>query len=125
MRVLVCGGRNYADAFCVYSYLDEVHAKQRITLLLTGGANGADEIAFQWAMNRQVNTMIVPAKWNKYRFAAGQSGKNPAGPIRNQEMLDKGKPDLIIAFPGGRGTQDMVDKGKEAGIKVIEYSKEK
>lgn len=121
MKVLVCGGRDYADAFCVYAYLDELHAKQPISLLLTGGADGADELAFQWAMSRQINTMIVPAKWDKYRFSAGKSGKNPAGPIRNQEMLDKGQPDLIVAFPGGRGTRDMVTKGKEAGVTVVEY----
>jgi len=31
-----------------------------------------------------------------------------AGPLRNQRMLDEGKPDLVVAFPGGGGTKDMV-----------------
>lgn len=34
-------------------------------------------------------------------------------------MIDEGKPDLVVAFPGGRGTADMVNKALAAGIKVI------
>ena len=41
-----------------------------------------------------------------------------AGPIRNQEMLDKGKPDLVIAFPGGKGTADMVGRALRTGVFV-------
>ena len=43
-----------------------------------------------------------------------------AGPIRNQRMLDDGKPDLGIAFPGGRGTADMVRRAREAGVETIQ-----
>jgi hypothetical protein len=45
-----------------------------------------------------------------------------AGPIRNQRMIDEGKPDLVIAFPGGRGTADMVSRAKKAGIPVQEIT---
>ena len=41
-----------------------------------------------------------------------------AGHIRNQVMLDKGKPDVVVAFPGGRGTADMVRRAEGAGIEV-------
>ncbi|HVM95122.1 MAG TPA: hypothetical protein VMT89_01980, partial [Candidatus Acidoferrales bacterium] len=41
-----------------------------------------------------------------------------AGPIRNQQMLTEGKPDLVVAFPGGRGTRDMVNKAKAANVAV-------
>ena len=37
-------------------------------------------------------------------------------------MLDEGKPDLVIAFPGGKGTADMARRAREAGIEVIEVS---
>ena len=50
------------------------------------------------------------AQWAKYGKAAG--------PMRNQEMLDSGI-DLVVAFPGGRGTADMLDKARLAGV-VIE-----
>lgn len=35
-------------------------------------------------------------------------------------MLDLAKPDVVVAFKGGRGTADMVRRAREAGVKVIE-----
>ena len=43
-----------------------------------------------------------------------------AGPIRNQEMLDKENPDIVVAFPGGRGTQDMTSRAQNKNIKVVQ-----
>ncbi|WP_226736027.1 hypothetical protein [Microvirga lenta] len=40
--------------------------------------------------------------------------------IRSQPMLNVGKPHVVIAFPGGRGTADIVRQAKAAGIKVPE-----
>jgi hypothetical protein len=45
----------------------------------------------------------------------------PAGPIRNKLMLTDGKPDVVIAFPGGAGTANMVGIAKKANIDVIDY----
>ncbi len=38
-------------------------------------------------------------------------------------MIDEGKPDLVIAFPGRRGTADMKARALKAGIAVIEVPK--
>lgn len=32
------------------------------------------------------------------------------------------RPDLVVAFPGGRGTADMVRRATAAGIEVIRVS---
>jgi len=53
-----------------------------------------------------------PAEWDKF-------GRR-AGPLRNEQMLREGKPDVVVAFPGGRGTAHMVRIAKEAGIDVLE-----
>ena len=53
---------------------------------------------------------IYPADWDKHGKAAG--------PIRNKQMIDEGKPDLVIAFPGGRGTAGAVRLAKFAGVTV-------
>jgi len=42
--------------------------------------------------------------------------KNAAGPIRNQWMLKYGKPDLVLALPGGAGTASMIDLASKAGV---------
>lgn len=112
MIILVCGGRDYMDKGCVYKELNAYEANQTISRIITGGANGADDLAAQWAMRNEVDLDEYHAKWGKYGKAAG--------PIRNARMLEEGKPDIVIAFPGGKGTADMVRKSKKAGIEVIE-----
>jgi predicted Rossmann-fold nucleotide-binding protein len=37
--------------------------------------------------------------------------------MRNARMLTY-KPDLVIAFPGGRGTEDMISQARTAGVTV-------
>lgn len=34
-------------------------------------------------------------------------------------MLEYGKPELVIAFPGGGGTQDMVERSLKVNLDVI------
>jgi hypothetical protein len=113
MRVLVCGGRDFANRNYLFTVLGEVHDLERpITCIIHGGAPGADALAGQWADWRDVPSQKFAADWKAHGRAAG--------PIRNQIMLDEGRPDIVIAFEGGRGTADMVRRAKAAGIKVVE-----
>lgn len=110
MRVLVCGGRDYSDVSRLYGVLDALPRDGLV--IIHGGARGADSLAAEWAKDRQVSSHAFPANWTEHGRAAG--------PIRNQTMIDLGKPDCVIAFPGGRGTFDMIDRAKKAGIAVTE-----
>jgi hypothetical protein len=38
-------------------------------------------------------------------------------------MLDEGKPDLVVAFPGGGGTKDMITRALGAGVSVHEVNR--
>lgn len=109
-RVLVCGGRSYTDRRSLHVILDGL--KPRPTMIIHGGAPGADNLAWWWAELSGISHWAFHADWKTH-------GKS-AGPIRNQQMLDDGKPDLVVAFPGGNGTADMVRRAKAAGVRVIE-----
>ena len=109
MRVLVCGGRDYADMDRVREALDGLDPAPEY--LIEGGARGADRLAKGWAHMRGVPVLTYPAKWDEF-------GKR-AGILRNAEMLEHGKPDLVVAFPGGRGTADMVQRAERAGVPVM------
>jgi len=116
MRVLVCGGRDYAENLVVSATLDNLREMHRITTVIHGAAPGADTLAGDWAKANQIQVEsfpVDPKDWKKH-------GKH-AGPIRNQKMLDA-KPDLVVAFPGGRGTADMVARAEKAKIKVLRVS---
>lgn len=141
MRVLVCGGRNFCslvgkpsqewrdkyerdwlvlntvmDKFCREHdllYHDEYQMVDSSKLhIISGAAKGADTAIIDWCVVNWLPCTEYLADWKRY-------GKR-AGPIRNQQMLDEGKPDLVIAFPGGTGTADMIRRSKAAGLQVIE-----
>jgi len=117
MKVIVCGGRTYSDRSAVFGALDAL--RQRVPygtlIIIQGGATGADALAREWATiqaDRIHSYVNVPADWRRHGRAAG--------PLRNQEMIDNYDPQLVMAFPGGSGTADMVRRARAAGIEVIE-----
>lgn len=117
MRVLICGGREFKDEGFVARWLTErfFHSDGKIvTAVIHGFARGVDAFADTWAVLNYISVETYPARWDEHGKAAG--------PIRNQQMLDEGKPDLVIAFPGGTGTADMVAKARKAGIPVEEVA---
>ena len=112
MRVLVCGGRDYSDWQRVWAVLDEFHSLYNIDVVIHGAARGADTLASDWAHNRNVPVEPYRAQWNTH--------SNASGPIRNIQMLVEGKPDIVIAFPGGKGTDNMKTQATAAGVAVVE-----
>lgn len=145
--ILVCGGRSFGDIATlqrryplnyrqhplwerreaeydfVFRTLDflaiELSANYRHDLpwkpsdlrIVAGAASGTDTVAIDWAKARGADWIEYPAEWERY-------GIRHAGKIRNQQMLDEEKPQIGIAFPGFRGTRDMIRRMKAAGIEV-------
>lgn len=145
MIVLVCGGRDFGDlkhvlrgsriwrereaefVFAMSALDDILHPSQMISddmdtwlpkdvRIITGGARGADDVGASWAAVNWTDYKEYKADWSKHG--------NAAGVIRNQQMLDEEAVDLVIAFPGGRGTADMVRRAREAKIPVMEVAYE-
>lgn len=110
MRVLVCGGRNYHNREEVFGELHALAEKHGWLTIIEGGATGADRLAREFAELCYHGLVEIKADWQQHG--------NAAGPIRNQRMLTSGKPDLVLAFPGGRGTADMVRRAREQGFTV-------
>jgi hypothetical protein len=110
MRVLVYGGRDFTNKRLAFNALDLLHKEYGFTLVIDGMARGADTLGFKWAQDQGLPSERYPADWNRYQ--------NAAGPIRNQQMIDEGKPDIAVAFPGGNGTSDMTKRLLNHGILV-------
>lgn len=117
MRVLVCGGRDFNDRDFIHNTLCELNeSRGPFTCVIHGAATGADSEAMIWT---QMMATVQPIK-HLPMVADWRSHGKAAGPIRNQRMIDEGKPDLVIAFPGGRGTADMTRRARTARLEVIE-----
>ena len=126
LKILVCGGRNYADRDELFATLDWVNNRHGIHSLCHGGCGyfdevkqfyvytGADRFAGEWCKARGINCIVFPAEWDHY-------GKR-AGPIRNKHMLDTFQPDWVIAFAGGTGTANMVSLARNAGVRVTKVT---
>lgn len=118
MRILVCGSRHFDDWGLLCQTMDRAIPYELdgqnydATTIIEGGAKGADFLARVWAKYMDVPFVEYPADWKTHGKAAG--------PIRNQQMLVEGKPDMVIAFlaPNSRGTKHMIEIAQKANIPV-------
>lgn len=110
IKVLVCGGRQYYDKNVVYGELDKLHALAEIHCIVQGGATGADQLGKIWAKKNGVHPVTYEPLW--------EVNDRKAGNMRNEFMLSDSKPDIVLAFPGGTGTKDMITRAEKAGYEV-------
>lgn len=114
MIAIVTGGRDYADYAMMHAALSSYDPDE----VWHGGARGADALADKWAEPWGKSTPFG-ADWKRH-------GRK-AGPMRNQWMIDTalflmrnhGEEFVVLAFPGGRGTEDCVQRATSAGLTVV------
>ena len=114
----------------MFAALDAMHAQEPITRLAHGACGwdrdrpatctpdkleGADRWAHEWATERGVPVQTYAAKWT----AQGRS----AGPRRNGEMLHQERPNVVVAFPGARGTADLIRQAESMRLRVTQVGK--
>ena len=97
-----------SDYASLSSELDQLASQP--DLIIQGGAMGADRLTRRCAEHNGIAFHEKLAFWHIH-------GKR-AGPLRNAKML-RLCPDICVAFPGGRGTADMVRRCFVAGIPVL------
>lgn len=111
--IIVTGGRDYDDAERLTAVLDSLNLWHGPLYVVEGDCpTGADAGARWWRVMRGVAGRSFPADWDRHGRAAG--------PIRNGTMLREEPPDLVVHFPGGNGTADMVTKASRAGVRIAE-----
>lgn len=109
MKTIIAGSRE-ATPEDVWSALLSCEWRHEITGVLCGMAKGADLHGKAWADANKIPVSRWPANWNAYGSAAG--------PIRNQQMVDRADA-LIAAWDGvSKGTADVIAKAKSKGLRV-------
>lgn len=127
MRVAVCGSVAWTAPGPIEAALDELLANSddpALLMVLTGMAEGADEIARTWAADRGVTI-----------FAERLDDGPYPGPMHTyNERLIAMRPDLVLAFKAafdpsahrcdGRpepGTEHLVRRAIESGIETLVF----
>lgn len=110
MRILVTGGREFDDKELLFTTLDRLHQEREVTLVIHGAAKGADSLADEWCKTRGVETFPCLADVGRYRRGAWRE--------QSKQMLAQ-KPDLVVAFPGGKGTANMIELAQKASVEVV------
>lgn len=132
MKVIVCGGRDYDNTRVFFREMDRLHRDfGPFAEIIHGGAKGADTLAGNWSLSRLKKlATVVPVRaddWSNIKAPGAIVKETPngtkynaaAGPARNEKMLREHWPAYVLAFPGGDGTQNMIDLARDAG-KLVE-----
>jgi len=108
MKVAVIGSRSFNDYDLLKKSLDEI---KDITLIVSGGARGADTFGEKYADEKGIPKKIIKPDWKTYGKAAGF--------IRNKEIVSNS--DIIVAFWDGtsHGTAHSISIAEKQGKKVI------
>jgi len=69
MRLAIVGSREFTNYQKLKDILDPF--KEQVSLVVSGGARGADRLAERWADDSGIEKMIIKAEWEKYGDAAG------------------------------------------------------
>lgn len=110
-RLLVCGGRDFSNSALVYRVLEELHSAHRFTLVIHGGERGVDSLTDAWAMNKRLPIEAYRPDWPLHGKLADAK--------RQVEMLRSGRPTMLVAFPGGKGTKNLVQLAYSIPIPTI------
>lgn len=128
-RIAVTGGRDHAitkkeagDFFHII--IPREHPVRRKTsrriIILHGNCRGVDQRAAELAESWGYPAVPFEAPWDPLKKLLGEENSRwkAAGHLRNWQLLHAA--DLLVAFPGGRGTADCVRQARELGVEVVE-----
>lgn len=112
MKAIVAGGRSFVPEDKHAEWLVVLLEELGIDTVLSGCASGADSFGEDIAYSLRLKVKEYPANWMKYG--------NRAGPIRNEQMAKNA--DVLILFPGSRGTADMERRAVAHGIAIYKWA---
>ena len=112
--LVVTGGRDYKHEKRVHELLKRIDPE---VVYVGDCPTGVDKFTRYWCDKSAVPFRVFEAQWDDFGKAAG--------PIRNKEMIEAAAQDVVkpilLAFPGGRGTEDCVMHAKYYKIPVLRF----
>lgn len=105
MRIAIIGSRTFGDGRLLDRVMSEY--RDRVTLIVSGGAAGADMLGAGWADRNGIEKRI---------FLPVASDRGRGFHVRNRQIVDHS--DLIVAFWDGfsTGTQHTLNYARKRGV---------
>ena len=113
-KIAVVGSRDFDDYTLFESVMDDFLRDKGQVLFVSGGANGADKLAEEYAKVHDIEIIIYKAEWKRYGRGAGF--------VRNKKIWDES--DMGIAFWDGKskGTQHSFKLAEKMGKALVIYN---
>lgn len=105
-KLIIAGTRTFNN----YQLLKDNIKAEKVGMIISGGAAGADALGIKFAKEHNIVYDICYADWNKYGKAAG--------PIRNKEMVQKANCAIFFWDGISRGTANCIALATAKGIPV-------
>lgn len=118
-KLAVVGSRTFDDKRRLYDVLTK--NRDRISMIVSGGAKGADSLAVEWATDYGIPYLVFPALWRDPDTGVLNKG---AGFKRNVQIVEHS--DVVMAFWDGvsAGTKHTIDMAtqRKKPVKVISFT---
>ena len=112
MRTIIAGSRTVHR---IKDISDAVYfSKFKPTVILSGGAKGADSLGEEWAAELKIPIEIYPADWERYGRGAGFK--------RNALMASKADALIAVWDAQSRGTKHMIQTATALKLQVYVYT---
>lgn len=115
MRVLVCGGSESSNKEKIFAILDAYHEHWAITMIVQGDNEKTNTITKQWAQINKIPFIQSFYKTHKNYHKLGLDEKK----IRTEQLYKQTQPHLIIAFEGGRKSENIIKQADKDNIPYI------
>lgn len=116
MKLAIIGSRNFADKELLFSTVDKI--RDKIELIISGGAVGADSLAQEYAKERGLPILVVYPNWRP----DGKFDKG-AGFRRNIDIVKQSSHVLAFWDKKSHGTEHSISVAEREGkpVKIIEF----
>lgn len=109
MKTIIAGSRHFHEQAVIDQAVED--SGFVITRVISGAANGVDELGETWARKNGIRAQRFRANWKKHGRAAG--------PIRNGKMSRVGEALIALPCSHSRGTWNMIELARKQGLKVF------
>lgn len=116
MKLIIAGSRTITDSSKLKEGLQQSPFKIKdISRIITGGADGVDNLAIEFAMEEKINFEVI--------YPDYENNKSRLAPIlRNEEMVEKGDTLLAIWDGQSNGTKSIIEKANKSGLEVYVHN---